>query len=391
MADESGQEKTEEPTSRRLDKAREDGSVARSKELAAVVLLVGGMAGLMVLGPFMLDRMKRVFELLEEAGNLRLHDSALEQSALARDTHEPLVMLLSAGISLGIQAVVPLLAVLLLLSVAAGSVLGGMTFASKPLTPDLSKLDPLKGLGRMFSLNSLVELVKAVLKFTLVVTATGCVLYLLIGAFMDISRMDPRSSISAMLALSLLGAGLVAASLLLIVAIDVPWQMHQHNQKLKMTRQEVKDEFKDTEGKPEVKGRIRELQRQLANRRMLDAVPEADVVVTNPDHYAVALRYRVESDDAPIVVAKGADEIAMKIREIAKLHRVECLEVPPLARSLYRHAQLDKVIPRALFVAVAQVLAHVHQLRAYRGGKGVIPGRLRDIEIPGELQVEPGA
>lgn len=391
MADESGQEKTEEPTPRRLDKAREDGSVARSRELASVVLLVGGMAGLVLLGQFMLDRMTQVFDLIERAGRLGLHDVAMHQSADSSSTHEPLLQLLSTGIALGFQAVVPLLAGLFVLSLASGSVLGGLTFAAKPLAPNLSKLDPIKGLGRMFSMNSLVELLKAVLKFLLVLIVTAVVLYGLVGAFMEIARMEPRASIAAMLGLSVLGCGVVAASLLLILAIDVPWQLHQHSQKLKMTRQEVKDEYKDTEGKPEVKGRVRQLQREIANRRMLDAVPDADVVVTNPDHYAVALRYSVDTDDAPVVVARGADRIALKIREIAALHRVECLEVPPLARSLYRHAQLDRPIPRALFVAVAQVLAYVHQLRAYRTGRAALPGRLRGIEIPDEFQVAPGA
>lgn len=375
MAEETGQEKTEEPTPRRLEKAREEGQVARSTELGSVATLVCGMLLLLLTGPFMLDRLEQSFLLMTEIGRF---DPALEP---------PLARLLAAGLGLGMQAALPVLGALLLVSLGAGSALGGLNWSTKPLTPKLDKLDPVKGLGRMFSANSLVELFKASLKFLLVAAVTGVVLYAMAGPLVRLARAETRAAVADLLLLAFGAAAAVAAALVLVVLIDVPWQLHQHSKKLRMTRQDVKDEFKETEGKPEVKGRIRELQREIANRRMLDDVGTADVVVTNPDHYSVALRYEAGRDAAPVVVAKGLDRMALRIREVARAEGVECLALPPLARSLHRHTPVGAPVPRALFVAVAQVLAYVHQLREYRRGRGRMPGRPRNVPIPDAYQV----
>lgn len=254
--------------------------------------------------------------------------------------------------------------------------------------PKLSKINPATGLKRMFGKQSVVELVKSILKIALV----GGVAYLLmsnnLGTFFNISReVFPLNLMHAMdLLLNIVL--IIVCSLLIVVAIDIPFQIWQHNEQLKMTKQEVKDENKETEGNPQIKGRVRQLQREATQRRMMADVPTADVIVTNPEHYSVALRYDQSIDKAPIVVAKGVDNIAMKIREVANEYDIEIIPAPPLARALYHSTELEQQIPDGLFVAVAQILAYVFQLKAYRKGKGQRPTNPVDdnMQIPEELR-----
>ncbi|EHU9447382.1 flagellar biosynthesis protein FlhB [Vibrio vulnificus] len=369
MAESDGQERTEEATPRRLQQAREKGQVARSKELASVSVLVIGAISLMWFGESLaralFKAMGRLFSLSRE--------EIFDPSKLFDIASGALSALL-----------LPLLLILFALFVAAaiGSAgVGGISFSVEAATPKLSKMNPLSGIKRMFGLQSWVELIKSILKVALV---TGVAIYLIQASQEDLIQLSldvyPQNIFHA-LDILLNFVLLISCSLLIVVAIDIPFQIWQHADQLKMTKQEVKDEYKDTEGKPEVKGRIRMLQREAAQRRMMADVPTADVIVTNPEHFSVALRYKQNSDRAPVVVAKGTDHMAMKIREVAREHDISIVPAPPLARALYYSTELEQQIPDGLFTAVAQILAYVFQLKQYRKRGGHRP-KLQDYDLP---------
>ncbi|HDY7765746.1 TPA: flagellar biosynthesis protein FlhB [Vibrio vulnificus] len=369
MAESDGQERTEEATPRRLQQAREKGQVARSKELASVSVLVIGAVSLMWFGESLaralFKAMGRLFSLSRE--------EIFDPSKLFDIASGALSVLL-----------LPLLLILFALFVAAaiGSAgVGGISFSVEAATPKLSKMNPLSGIKRMFGLQSWVELIKSILKVALV---TGVAIYLIQASQEDLIQLSldvyPQNIFHA-LDILLNFVLLISCSLLIVVAIDIPFQIWQHADQLKMTKQEVKDEYKDTEGKPEVKGRIRMLQREAAQRRMMADVPTADVIVTNPEHFSVALRYKQNSDRAPVVVAKGTDHMAMKIREVAREHDISIVPAPPLARALYYSTELEQQIPDGLFTAVAQILAYVFQLKQYRKRGGHRP-KLQDYDLP---------
>jgi flagellar biosynthetic protein FlhB len=289
---------------------------------------------------------------------------------------------LAATIRLGVIAIVPIL-ILLVISAFIGPIaMGGWSFSIQALAPKLDKLDPLKGLARMVSLKSLVELIKAVFKFLLVASAATLIIYVSIQELLALGLMSvPASTANA--GTLLLWAFIGYSSVLILVAsIDVPFQAWQHKEQLKMTKQEVKDELKDTEGRPEVKSQIRRLQKDLSDQRMMQAVPSADVIITNPTHYAVALSYDTEGDSAPTVVAKGQDYMAQRIREVASEHAVPIFEAPSLARALYGLVKVGQEIPASLYKAVAKVLAYIFQLKelvGYEAGKLVPP---REFDVP---------
>ncbi|EPS5700986.1 flagellar biosynthesis protein FlhB [Vibrio vulnificus] len=369
MAESDGQERTEEATPRRLQQAREKGQVARSKELASVSVMVIGAVSLMWFGESLaralFKAMGRLFSLSRE--------EIFDPSKLFDIASGALSALL-----------LPLLLILFALFVAAaiGSAgVGGISFSVEAATPKLSKMNPLSGIKRMFGLQSWVELIKSILKVALV---TGVAIYLIQASQEDLIQLSldvyPQNIFHA-LDILLNFVLLISCSLLIVVAIDIPFQIWQHADQLKMTKQEVKDEYKDTEGKPEVKGRIRMLQREAAQRRMMADVPTADVIVTNPEHFSVALRYKQNSDRAPVVVAKGTDHMAMKIREVAREHDISIVPAPPLARALYYSTELEQQIPDGLFTAVAQILAYVFQLKQYRKRGGHRP-KLKDYDLP---------
>ncbi|WP_312588906.1 flagellar biosynthesis protein FlhB [Vibrio cholerae] len=369
MAESDGQERTEEATPRRLQQAKEKGQVARSKELASVSVLVVGAVSLMwfgeILAKGLMVAMQRLFELSrEEIFDLgKLFDiigGSLVNLLL------PLLMILS---TLFIAALIG----------AAG--VGGISFSTEAAMPKLSKMNPLSGLKRMFGMQSWVELLKSILKVLLV---SGVAFYLIEASQKDLFQLSldvyPQNIFHA-LDILLNFVLLISCSLLVVVAIDIPFQIWQHAEQLKMTKQEVKDEYKDTEGKPEVKGRIRMLQREAAQRRMMAALPQADVIITNPEHFSVALRYKQNTDKAPVVIAKGVDHMALKIREIAREYDIAIVPAPPLARALYHTTELEQQIPDGLFVAVAQVLAFVFQLKQYRRKGGQRP-KLNEENMP---------
>lgn len=353
MAEEDS-ERTERPTAKRLEEARRQGQVPRSTELntAAVVLMAG--AGLHFMGGHLGTAL---FELMRSGLELR-REQALDES---------LAVSMFAGSALhALFACAPVLGLTLVAALLAPMAIGGWNLSFGVLAPDFSRLSPLNGFGRMFSVRGLVELAKAFAKFALIATIAVIFLWMKKAELLSLGNEPTASAIGH--AISLSGAALLylAGSLALIAAIDVPWQLYQHIKSLRMTRQEIREEMKESEGNPEVKGRIRQLQSEMARRRMMAQVPKADVVVTNPTHFAVALKYDDKRMRAPIVVAKGADEVAAKIREIATEHGVAIFEAPPLARALFRTVDLEEEVPAGLYVAVAQVLTYVYQLKAAR-------------------------
>ncbi len=371
---ESGADKSEEPTEKRLRESREKGQLARSRELNTVAVTLGGIGGLLASGGSLAGSLMAMMQ-----GSFDLsRETLLDETAMVR-------LLMSSGM-IALEAIMPLLIVLLLVSIIGPISLGGWLFSAKAMAPKFSRMNPGPGLKRMFSTRALVELLKALGKFLVVLLVALAVL----GAYQDdlLSIAKQPLDLAIMHSAEVVGwcALWMACGLILIAAVDVPFQLWDNKQKLMMTKQEVRDEYKDSEGKPEVKSRIRQLQRDAAQRRMMQAVPEADVVITNPTHFAVALKYDGDKGGAPMLVAKGGDFVALKIREIANEHQVTVLESPALARAVYYSTELDQEIPAGLYLAVAQVLAYVYQLRQYRSGKGKRPDPLSDLPIPPDLR-----
>ncbi len=371
---ESGADKSEEPTEKRLRESREKGQLARSHELSTVAVTLGGIGGLLASGgglaQTLMAMMQGTFELSRE--------TLLDEGAMVR-------LLMGSGL-MALEAIMPLLIALLIASIVGPVALGGWLFSAKAMAPKVSRMNPAAGLKRMFSTKALVELLKALGKFLVVLG----VALLVLSAYQDdlLSIAKQPLDLAIMHSVEIVGwcALWMACGLIIIAAVDVPFQLWDNKQKLMMTKQEVKDEYKDSEGKPEVKSRIRQLQREAAQRRMMQAVPEADVVITNPTHFAVALKYDGDKGGAPRLVAKGGDFVALKIREIAQEHKVTVLESPALARAVYYSTELDQEIPAGLYLAVAQVLAYVYQLRQYRSGKGRRPDPLNNLPIPPDLR-----
>jgi flagellar biosynthetic protein FlhB len=373
--DDSSQDKTEEPTARKLEKAREEGQVPRSKELNTTFLLILGAGGLIMFGgniaQALINIMSTGFSFTRE---------------MTQDTSQMGMYLVYAASEIA-ESLWPFLAILFVASIAGSVALGGWLFSTKALAPKFSRMNPIKGLGRMFSLKSLVELVKAIAKVSLVVVAAVLIIQSQTPTLLGLADQNVIPAMET--AANFLGWSFLFLSCTMIVValIDVPFQIFDHTKNLKMTKQEVKDEFKDTEGKPEVKQKIRQLQMEMAQRRMMQDVPQADVVITNPTHFSVALRYKPEEDAAPILLAKGHDQIALKIREIAKENDVEIVEAPALARSVYHHSDIGHEIPSGLYMAVAQVLAYVFQLKQFK--RRVIPRPVQpDFPVPDDLKYD---
>jgi flagellar biosynthetic protein FlhB len=291
----------------------------------------------------------------------------------------------ASAMYLGLISLVPFMALMLVASIVGPVALGGWLFSGDAVMPKLSRMDPLAGLKRMFSVKALVELLKASAKVSIILGTTILLLKYYSQPMFRISDEEIGAAIIHSVEISAYALIVLSACTLLIAAVDVPWQLYEYNKKLKMSKQEVKDESKDTDGKPEVKGRIRQLQREMAQRRMMANVPSADVIITNPTHYAVALKYNPESMATPILLAKGGDNIALKIREIAKAHDIEIIESPVLARAIFHTTELDNEIPAGLYLAVAQVLAYVFQLRTYRKGRGQKPKYPTNLNVPRDM------
>ncbi|MCM2130388.1 flagellar biosynthesis protein FlhB [Larsenimonas rhizosphaerae] len=374
MADDSDQEKTEEPTPRKLEKAREDGQVARSRELSTFMMLLIGVGTFWIMAGWFGEQMTSVMGQGFRFGR----EEAFDTSRLF--IH--MVNLLEAA-ALGIA---PMMLVLTITALIAPAMLGGWLFSTKSLTPDLKKLDPIKGLKRVFSTQALAELAKGIAKAVLVGAITSGFIYFFLGQLLGLANESGFSGIAHSMKLILLCCTLIVMGFLIVVGIDVPYQIWSHNKKLRMSLDDIKKEHKESEGDPQIKARIRQQQQAMARNRMMSKVPTADVIVTNPTHYAVALAY---SDDmgAPTVVAKGTDHIAEKIKELGRENRVPVLEAPPLARALHYHVDLDREIPGQLYAAVAEVLAWVYQLKRYKSEGGDRPGQPTNLPVPVDMDI----
>ncbi|MEM1437081.1 MAG: flagellar type III secretion system protein FlhB, partial [Pseudomonadota bacterium] len=348
----SGQERTEEPTPRRLEKARQEGQVARSRELTTVALVGFAAVGLLLWFPAgaraLLAFAQECFAGAGLGPGTAVPGSPMQDYA-ALDFQAALRRAMYASAT----AIGPLLALLFVVAIASTGALGGFLFSTKAMAFKGERLSPIKGFQRIFSVQALVELAKSIGKFLLISGAAIAFLWQTLDTLFALGHVDVAVALPDGLSYVSGALLLFAVVLALIAAIDVPFQVAQHRKKLKMTRQEVKDELKDSEGKPEVKAAQRRAQQSLANQRMLDAVPTADVVITNPEHFAVALRYEPGAA-APTVVASGIDHLALRIRAVADRHQVPQLRVPALARSIYYHCRPGETIPAALFAAVAQ-------------------------------------
>lgn len=373
MAEESDLEKTEEASPKRLEKAREEGDVPRSRELAACAVLFAAGLSLMM---------------LQQPLNTALKDSL--RSGLQFDrtmAFDPVSLLMKSSHTVVdlLIAFAPLALILLAVAIASPVLVGGWVFSNKAYMPQFGRLNPLRGIGNMFSKNSLVELIKSIGKAFVVSAVAYWVVSSDMEPIMSLSNMPIEAGISEVSDLMMTGFLTIVAALIFIAALDVPYQLYHYAEKHKMTKEEVKQESKESEGNPEIKGKIRQQQREMARRRMMSKIPTADVVITNPTHYAVAVKYQEEGMSAPIVVAKGADAVALKIREIAKEHKIVTLESPKLARALYAHTELDQEIPEALYAAVAEVLAYVFQLRIFKQQGGFQPEVPKTLPVPDAL------
>ncbi len=369
-----GQEKSQEPTSKRLDDARKKGQVPRSRELNTMALTMVGVAAMML----MATRFSEGFE-SQFRHNLMLR---------REDLFDPNALLahLVAAIQDAMIMLMPFFGVMIVVAVAASVALGGFNLSAEAMQPKFSKLDPIKGMKRVFGAKGLMELAKSLAKFLLVMLVTASVLWSWQDDIIGLAGQDIGEALVGGLRMVGWAALLISSTMILMAVIDVPFQLWQHKKELKMTQQEVRDELKQTEGRPEVKGRIRQLQREMAQRRMMQEVPKADVIVTNPTHYAVALRYDPDRMNAPVVIAKGKDLVAANIRRVGNEHQVPLIEAPVLARAVYFNSELNQPIPAQLFLAVAQLLAYVFQLRAWQEGEGEQPPMPEEFPVPEEMR-----
>jgi len=368
---ENGTEKSEDATAEKLRKSKEKGQVARSKELATASVLIAAAIAVFVLG----DQL--AYEL-----SLTMKDAFIfERSELFHP--EQMWLSLTAGIDgLGIPMFIILL-MLFIISILGSSLLGGMIFSTDALMPKFSRISPKAGLKRMLGVQAWVELLKSILKLVVVICVAWAILASTFDKILHLSVSPLPGSIFEALDMLKWMFLLLCLSLLIIVAVDVPYQIYKHSNELKMTKQEVKDEFRNSEGKPEVKQRIRQLQYEMSQRTMMGDVPDADVIVTNPSHYSVALKYDQTGDRPPYVVAKGVDFMAMKIREVANENDVQILRSPQLCRAVYHTTEIGEDIPEELFIAIAKVLAYIFQLEQFKKGKSGRPKELpTEIPIP---------
>ncbi len=370
---ESGQERTEQPTPKRQEDARKKAQVPRSRELNTLLSLLFGSMGLFFFGGSivtgLLDILKRSFTISPDQFNdptaLSVSlISGLEQALLFS---LPLFLLLVAGAFVGPLA------------------MGGWAFSTSAIAFKLEKVDPLKGLKRIASAKSLMELLKALAKFILVTSVATAVIWQVFDEFLMLGRENIESSLAHLAGIASWAFLGFCVALIAIAAVDVPFQLWEHTRQMRMTRQEVRDESKETEGRPEVKSRMRALQRERSQQRMLEQVPTASVVITNPTHYAVALKYDDQSARAPVVVAKGRDLVAARIRDIAGENNITIFAAPPLARAIYATTEIDHEVPAQLYVAVAQVLAYVYQLEKTLKPTDPRPQPPSNLPVPDDL------
>jgi flagellar biosynthetic protein FlhB len=372
MAEENHSERTEQATPRRLEQAREEGHVARSHELTTFAMMAAAGAGLWWMGAQLFTHM------------LALVRGALHFDAAGAIDPAQMIVRMHTQAFDALMALAPLLLLLLVVALAAPQLLSGWLFSTGALRFDLQRIDPLAGIARLLSWRGAGELVKAVVKAALVAVVGALIIWHYRQPLLQLVRLPLEAGIAEMARILGSSFGMLAGALALVAAADVPFQLWRHADDLKMSRQELRQEMKENDGDPQIKAAIRAQQREMAKRRMMAEVPKASVIVTNPTHYAVALRYD-ETMRAPRVIAKGADLVAAKIRELGIEHNVPVLEAPALARAIFRHAEINDQIPDQLYTAVAEVLAYVYQLKSYREHGGLAPRPLPEIAVPAGL------
>ncbi|MFP3567242.1 flagellar biosynthesis protein FlhB [Paraburkholderia sp. SIMBA_030] len=373
MAEDSDLEKTESATPRRLQKAREEGQIVRSRELSTFALLAAGFFG--------------VWGMSSSIGE---HLQGMLRTAFTFDhagAFETRRMMIGAGVASreGLYALLPILAFTGAAALLAPMALGGWLLSAKGLEPKFSRLDPIAGLGKMFSINGPIQLGMSLAKTLVVGIVGGTAIWNRREEILALATQPVHIALANAMHLIAVCCGMTVAGMFVVAALDVPYQLWQFHKKLRMTKEEVKREHRESEGDPHVKGRIRQQQRAMARRRMMTQVPKADVVVTNPTHFAVALQYTDGEMRAPKVVAKGVNLVAARIRELAAENNVPLLEAPPLARALYHNVELNREIPGPLYGAVAEVLAWVYQLRRFNAEGGVAPVAPTGLDVPADL------
>lgn len=373
MAEESDAEKTEPASERRLEQAREEGDVPRSREISTFTVLMAAGASIWFWGGRIIAELNRALVSGLSLTREQVFDPDVLFNRILSDVVQVMLVCLPVG------------AVLMLVALASPLLIGGWLMSTKALMPNFSRMNPMRGIGNMFSKNALVELVKALVKSLIVSVVAYMVVMHYKEQVLALALEPLQTGINHIGQLLLMCFLLLVGGLAIIAMIDGPYQIWHYADKLKMTRQEVIQEAKEADGNPQIKGRIRQLQREMARKRMMAAVPTADVVVTNPTHFAVALKYSEGKMGAPQVVAKGADDIAAKIRELAIENKVPLLEAPPLARALYKHTEIGDEIPQSLYTAVAEVLAYVFQLRMFKEHGGTKPELPKEIEVPPQM------
>ena len=374
--EEGGQERTEEATPKRLRESREKGQVARSRELTTFVMLLVGGFGLLIMGQELLASLMRIM-----TDNFQFINGPWQDEKMLPS------IFVSAVID-SLWSLAPLFFILFLAALISPGALGGWVFSVDAISFKWERLDPIKGLGKIFAWRGFIELVKAIAKFVLVGVAAGFWLWLGKGEIISLGNQSLESALGLSGEILLWTLIVASSPLVLVAATDVFFQIWDHSRQLKMTRQEIRDENKETEGNPEVRAKIKSVQREMARRRMMDEVPNADVIITNPTHYAVALKYDQARMGAPVMVAKGADLIALQIRSVAKTNNVPIVSSPSLARAVYFSTEINNEVPAGLYLAVAQVLAYVYQLKntneSPRQGGYVID----DLPIPDDMRVD---
>ena len=375
MADnDSDQEKTEEATPRRKEKAREEGQVARSRELNTFLLLLGGVVGLYSMGKMLYDQLGGVME-----------QAFLFERRQAMESTPMLVNALDLG-QRTLFAIMPLFLLLAVIALVAPGLMGGWLISGKSMQPKFSKLNPIKGVKRIFSTQALIELAKAIAKSILVGGIAATFLYFNIGNFMALMDQPIQQALASALTMAAQAAGVMVLALVVVILIDVPFQLWDNAKKLRMSQEEIKREHKESEGDPQLKARIRQQQQAMARGRMMSKVPMADVIITNPTHYAIALTYQEGSMGAPRLVAKGADAVAARIREIGEEAGVPRLEAAPLARALYHHVDLEAEVPAELYTAVAEVMAWAYRLKQVAKQGGEVPPTPDNLPVPPEME-----
>ena len=374
MADDSDLEKSEQPTDSKLKKAKEKGQIPRSRELTSLMILLVGIMLFWVMGTHFVSKLKAIIQ----QAMLVAHRTDDDKQIIFN-----LINLLTAGF----WAILPIFVGLVIVAIIAPLSVGGLLFSLQSIKPNLGKLNPISGFKRLFSLRIFSELFKSILKVVLIAFAAALFLIHQFPNMLALPSMYLNNALSQVMQLLIYASLLIVLALIPMVGFDIFYQIWSNLKKLKMSKQEVKDEFKEQEGNPQIKGRIRQMQQAMARRRMMKDVPKANVIVTNPTHYAVALQYDEKTMSAPKILAKGTDNIASKIKQIAQEHQIPQLEAPPLARALYRHGEIGKSIPAELYAAVAQILAWVYQLKRWHRYGGEKPLKPTNLSIPESLSV----